>query len=69
MNNFSHDPKDLEWTIFDRDSILRDRCGPRWDVFETYNREPGKRFNSLAKARQWLALRGFAPNKAGTWTQ
>ena len=60
---------ELEWTIFDRHSTLREPTGPRWTVFETYNREPTTEFHSVEEAKAWLQERGFALGAAGTWIQ
>jgi len=58
---------DLEFTIFDRHSLLLRPSGPRWTVFETYNRVPSREFKSLKAARKWLEDQGFKPGSVGNW--
>ena len=59
----------MEWTIFDRHSLLREPKGPRWILLETYNREPTMWFTSRDNAEQWLVERGFTLNDDGAWTR
>lgn len=58
---------DLEWTIFDRHSMLREPSGPRWIVLETYNRQPSREFRSLKAAKKWLSDQGFRPGRCANW--
>ena len=58
---------ELEWTIFDRHSLLREPTGPRWTVFETFHRAPSREFQSAGAAKDWLRERGFALCAAGTF--
>jgi hypothetical protein len=63
MNN-----NDLEWTIFETTNLPPKPKGRRFLVFETHRRELSREFKKLDDARAWLIGRGFAPNKACTWT-